>query len=400
MVIADLVDTLSRIGAIGGILSIIGVGLLILLVASQNRQIRSMREWIDEEPQRQQEVAQRVIAEVQRRIAAARERRGGAPVPAPEVPVPVPGAPRSPAPGTLGATPEAQAIAAGKELVPPSTVPAAGAADGAVPPATPAGAADAPAFAPLTPAGGADAAEGSVPPPGPAGDDDPAVVQDFLNQETQVADALPDDPPLAAASNRSEPRYSDEHFDLDDEPREGGSRVLFGVGVAALLAGIVIAGFVLFGGGDDNKTASNGSGDTAGQSESGGNTGGGSGGGATRTTPTTPTVDRSTVNVRVLNGTTISRLAQRVSDDLTAKGYGPDRPDTFAGAQTVTTTTVQYRAGKKASAVAVQKDLSLPSSAVQPINADVSVAAGESADVVVLAGSDMDSGGATGTTGE
>lgn len=398
MVIADLVDTLSRIGAIGGILSIIGVGLLILLVASQNRQIRSMREWIDEEPQRQQEVAQRVIAEVQRRIAAARERRAGAPVPAPEVPVPVPGVPRAPAPGTLGATPEAQAIAAGKELVPPA--PAAAGAEGAVPPATAAGGADAPAFAPLTPAGGADAADGSVPPPGAAAADEPAVVSDFLNQETQVADALPDDPPLAAASNRSEPRYSDEHFDLDEEPREGGSRVLFGAGVAALLAGIVIAGFVLFGGGDDKKADSgSGSGDTAGQTAGGSNAGNSSGGSADKPKASTPSVDPSTVNVRVLNGTTISGLAQGVTDDLKSAGYGPDRPDTFAGVQTATTTTVQYRPGKKASAVAVQKDLNLPSSAVQAIDADVSVAAGESADVVVLAGSDLDST-TTGTTGE
>lgn len=394
MVIADLVDTLSRIGAIGGILSIIGVGLLILLVASQNRQIRSMREWIDEEPQRQQETAQRVIAEVQRRIAAARERRSGAPVPAPEVPVPVPGAPRTPAPGTLGATPEAQAIAAGKELVPPGPAAAAGApqATPGAPPTTPGGP-DAPKFAPLTPAGGADATDGSVPPPpAPADDDEPAVVSDYLNQETQAADALPDDPPLVTASNRSEPRYSDEHFDLDDEPREGGSRVLFGVGVAALLAGIVIAGFVLFGGGGDETP--NGSANTPREEVPPGD-----GGNETprKTTPTTPAP--STVNVRVLNGTSISGLAQRVTDDLKGKGYGPDRPDTFAGVQTVTTTTVQFRPGKKTSATAVAKDLGLPASSVKAIEADLSVAAGESADVVVLTGSDLDSS-ASATTAE
>lgn len=394
MVIADLVDTLSRIGAIGGILSIIGVGLLILLVASQNRQIRSMREWIDEEPQRQQEVAQRVIAEVQRRIAAARERRSGVPaVPVPEVPLPVPGAPRPPAPGTLGATPEAQAIAAGKELVPPGpAAPTENAEGGATPPGGP----DAPKFAPLTPAGGADTPEGSVPPPATPADDEPAVVSEFLNQETQVADALPDDPPLAAASNRAEPRYSDEHFDLEDEPREGGSRVLFGVGVAALLAGIVIAGFVLFGGGSDEKQPS-GSADNGSQTEP--PAGGGNEGGEKEPAASTPTVDRSTVNVRVLNGTSISGLAQRVSDDLKNKGYGPDRPDTFTGAQTVTVTSVEYRPGKKAAASAVAEDLGLPSSSVKAIDADLSVAAGESADVVVLTGSDMDSS-ASATTAE
>lgn len=381
MVIADLVDTLSRIGAIGGILSIIGVGLLILLVASQNRQIRSMREWIDEEPQRQQETAQRVIAEVQRRIAAARERRGAAAAPAPEPAVPaVPGTPRPPAPGTLGATPEAQAIAAGKELVPPGPVPAA-TADGAPP-------TDGPTFAPLTPAGGAETPEGSVPPPA---NDEPAVVSEFLNQETQVADALPDDPPLVSASNRSEPRYSDEHFDLDDEEPRGGSRLLFGVGIAALLAGIVIAGFVLFGGGDEKQPSASSGANTPEET-----TPGGGGGEKTPATPSTP--EPSTINVRVLNGTTISGLAQRVTDDLKAQGYGPERPDTFAGAQTVSATSVEYRPGKKAAATAVAEDLGLSSSAVKAIDTDLSVAAGQTADVVVLTGTDLDS--TSGTTAE
>lgn len=395
MVIADLVDTLSRIGAIGGILSIIGVGLLILLVASQNRQIRSMREWIDEEPQRQQETAQRVIAEVQRRIAAARERRAASVAPAPEIPVPVPGVPRAPAPGTLGATPEAQAVAAGKELVPPGTAESAEGGEGATPPAPPDDP-NAPKFAPLTPAGGAEAADGSVPPPPATPDDDePAVVSEFLNQETQVADALPDDEPVIPASNRADARYSDEHFDLHEEEHEGGSRVLFGVGVAALLAGIVIAGFVLFGGGDDKKAdTASGSGDTAGEVDNG------DGGGATEEPKeTTPAVDPSTINVRVLNGTSISGLAQRVTDDLKAKGYGPDRPDTFTGEQTVSVTSIEYRQGNKEAAVAVAKDLGLPESSVKAIDTNLSVAAGQNADVVVLAGSDIDSS-ASGTTAE
>ncbi len=114
MVVASLIDSLSKVGAITGIVSFVGIGLLVLLVAAQSRQIRAMREWIDAEPERQAETAQRVIAEVQRRIAAARERRA-AQVAAPAG-GPVPAAPRQvpPAPGTLGATPEARAVAAAK----------------------------------------------------------------------------------------------------------------------------------------------------------------------------------------------------------------------------------------------------------------------------------------------
>ncbi|MBJ7470743.1 MAG: LytR C-terminal domain-containing protein [Solirubrobacteraceae bacterium] len=385
MVIADLVDTLSRIGAIGGILSIIGVGLLILLVASQNREIRSMREWIEEEPQRQQETAQRVIAEVQRRIAAARDRRAaatGAPAGAAGVPRPLPAAP-----GTLGATPEAQKIAASKEIVPPGPgtpeipVPGVPAPDGA------------PKFAPLTPAGGAEG-DASVPPPAPA-EEEPAVVSGFLNQETQAADALPEpDPVPAAAGNPADVRFNEELYDLEEEESGGGSRVLFGVGVVALLAGIVIAGFVLFGGGGDEPVTSNTPEQTDGE--------GGEGGGSSDTTETTPretTVNPSSINVRVLNGTTVSGLAQRVTDRLKGDGFGTDRPDTLTSNQTVQNTTVSYREGQRASAIAVAEALGLTESAVQPLDADLSVAAGETAEVVVLTGTDLDNS-ASGTTAE
>ncbi len=378
MVIADLVDTLSRIGAIGGILSIIGVGMLILLVASQSRQIRSMREWIEEEPQRQQETAQRVIAEVQRRIAAARDRRAAATA-GPETPVP--SRPLPAAPGTLGATPEAQKVAASKEVVPP--------ADGSVPPPVVAGA---PAFAPLTPAGGAESAEGAVLAPGEP-TEEPAVVSEFLNQETQAADALPELEPLgapAAAAAPADMRFGDEHFDLEDDEPRGGSRVLFGVGLAALLAGIVLAFFLLFNGGDDEKTTASPPAATSETENSGGD--------AKASTPAA-TVEPSSVSVRVLNGTQISGLAQRVTDTLKAKGYGTDSPGTLSSDQTIQNTAVSYREGQKTAATQVAKDLGLSADAVQAINADLSVAAGETADVVVLTGTDLDST-ASSTTGE
>ena len=378
MVTAALInDTLSAIGAIGGLLSIVGVGLLILLVASQSRQIRAMREWIEQEPQRQQETAQRVIAEVQRRIAAARERRAGSSTPPPAGGIPIPKAP--PAPGTLGATPEAQATAAKQELVPPPLLPAAGG--------------EAPKFAPLTPAGGSDA---SVPPPA-IDDDEPAVVTEMLGQETQAADALPDADddfdaiPAAVTGRGRDARFGDEQFDLEEDERPRSNRLLFGVGALALLAGIVLIATQLFGGDDPKSsqaTTDNGS-ETAPKP---------TGGGASNSQPAE--IDPKTVTVRVFNGTQISGLAQRTTDRLKAAEYSVTDPQTLSTSQTSTTTQVFFRPNNKSAATMVAKELGLDSSAVEPITTEVSVAAGETAEVVVITGSDLDTGDAAGSTTE
>ncbi|MDO9357131.1 MAG: LytR C-terminal domain-containing protein [Solirubrobacteraceae bacterium] len=367
MVTAALVsDTLSAIGAIGGLLSIVGVGLLILLVASQSRQIRAMREWIEQEPQRQQETAQRVIAEVQRRIAAARERRT-TPA-APGVP-PLPATPGAagvkPAPGTLGATPEAQALAAK----------ASGSPDG---PETAIQGPGSPAFAPLTPAAGA---EGSVPPPLSL-DDEPAIVSEILGQETQAADVLDEEglvPPTIPASRSRDQRYGEDQFDLEEEePRS--NRLLFGVGAVALLAGIVLILTTLLGGGDPKSptTTANGDGNTP---------------EATAKPRATPAgVDPSTVTVRVYNGTTITGLACRATNALKAADYSVGDPLTRGSNEVLNATIVMYRPNFKAAATQVAKDLKVAATGVQPIDAATSSEAGETAEVVVITGADYDDG--------
>ncbi|MBO9532783.1 MAG: LytR C-terminal domain-containing protein [Solirubrobacteraceae bacterium] len=404
MVVASLVDSLSKIGAIGGIISFIGVGLMILLVAAQSRQIRAMREWIDAEPERQAETAQRVIAEVQRRIAAARERRAAQ---AAGVPV-VPGQPRQvpPAPGTLGATPEARAVAAAK-----ATDTASGAATevlpegGSVPP--PGGGdspGEPPVFAPLTPAGadGDDepsdngseplAEDLSVPPPLDPG------------QDTQLSDTVPGEyDPLAAstpAAGGFGSGYADDPYDYDDEhldePR--GNRALFGVGAAALVAGIVIAGFVLFGGGGDDTNS--GSGPQGNTTQNEGSGGGNEDTGDTKK-PTTPTeIEPSTIRVTVLNGTKVNGLAAKITDRLAAANYTTGQPNSYSSDSTVATSIVEYRAGtgNEAKAKQIAESLGLESTVVQPIDANVSAAAPETADVVVLTGQDL-AGATSGTTG-
>ncbi|MEH3054910.1 MAG: LytR C-terminal domain-containing protein [Patulibacter minatonensis] len=387
MVVASLIDSLSKIGAIGGIVSFVGVGLLILLLAAQSRQMRAMREWIDAEPERQAEASQRVIAEVQRRIAAARERRqaeaAGASVP------PVPAAPRTvpPAPGTLGATPEARKLAAAAKGT--DTVVSPIDPTGSVPPPNGDGTGG-PKFAPLTPAG--DAAAGD----GPIADDlaDPLGPAE-PGQDTQPADALPDDyDPLAASTPaaRGDLRFSDDHFSLDDydeEEEHGGNRLLFGAGAAALVVGILIAGFVLLGGGKDApEQQANGGGDGATPTKT------------AKATTVPATIDPASVRVMVLNGTQVNGLAQSTSDQLQAKGYNVSQPNTLGGQAARATTSVEYRPGSNNATKAKQvaKDLSLAASAVQPIEAEVSPAAPETSQVVVVTGQDLSSD-TSGTTG-
>lgn len=406
MVSATLLDTLTDIGAIGGTLAIIGVGLLILLVAAQAREIRSMREWIDAEPERQQETTQRVIAEVQRRIAAARERRQAAKagVPTPQAPSIPPPAPRAPAPGTLGATPEAQALAAAKEGSPE------GEAD--VPATTP------PRFAPLAPAA---AAVPGVPMPGDdpgRGDDEeeaagdlaepddevPAVVAEFASQDTVAADAVPGQeedelavPPFAAssraASRDADTQYSEDRFGFDEEPRSRSGRILVGGGLLALLVGIVLLGSQLFGGGGEEPTRQA-------DDNPAGQTDGADGGGATDTPAEPERIDPATINVQVLNGTQITGLAQRVTDRIKTQGYGTGQPETASDGQTIAAeSTVAYREGHKQAAEQVAEELGLSGSAVRAMSPETAAAIGETFEVVVTAGRDLDRSAPAGTSG-
>lgn len=391
MVLGTLLDTLSDVGAIGGILSIVGVGLLILLLASQSRQIQAMREWIEAEPDRQKAAQQETIAEVQRRIAQARERRSAQAGAKPGTPT-KPGVPGARPPGSP-AVPAAAGVAAGAAAgavaaKPGDPIIPAKPADPAKPGLAPALGADGlpkPAFAPLTPAGG-----GSVPPPADGGDDDEDALigsAEDPGQETQLADAIP-------ASSGRDTIYDDGDFDLvDDEPSSGGNRLLFGAGIAVLIAGVVLLGTLLFGGGDEDPATS---GDNSAQSDPA------AGGGDEDPKPSTPSseseVDPSSVTVRVLNGTTVTGLAQRVTENLTTKGYGSVAPDTYSSSQSLSESTIAYTDGFKAAATQIADDLGLPSSSVQAMDAEIRVAATEQADVAVLVGTDLDNG-ASPTTG-
>lgn len=379
MVLGALGDTLTLIGAIGGLLAIVGVGVLILLLASKSREIQAMRDWIEAEPERQQAAQQATIAEVQRRIAQARERRSAQAGGAPKVPGAAPAKPAVPA--AAGAGIAAAAIPAG--LAKTGDAPAAPTPSTPPPPGASEAASGKPAFAPLTPAGGAsdDAAGDEV-------DEETALSDDPI--EPAEADRTIAAPPASVAATsvgRSDTRYDDHDFDLlDEEQPRGGNKLLFGTGIAVLLAGFVLLGVLLLGGGDEQPSGGS-SANTEQTPE---------GGGAEDPEPSTPEgggeVNPSTVTVRVLNGTQITGLAQRVTDQLTGDGYRSVSPDTYSSDALNEETTVHYREGFKDAAAQIAEDLGLSSSAVQAMDAELRVAATEQADVAVLVGTDLDNG--------
>ncbi len=217
----------------------------------------------------------------------------------------------------------------------------------------------------------------------------PPPISDVLGQETQPSE--PVDAPYDDEYHSPVPHDPDfgeiPAFDLyDEEPREtGGNRVLFGVGAATLLVGIVLFGMLLFGGGDDKTSQSAGSGDTATQKE-----------------PAASTPDPSTITVSVLNTTSVTGLAGDKSDQLKAAGYNVDPAASLS--PTRQNSVVEYQDGHEADAAAVAKELNLSASAIAPMEQEVASAGSSGADVIVVIGEDLAGSGstsdsATGTTG-
>jgi hypothetical protein len=103
--------------------------------------------------------------------------------------------------------------------------------------------------------------------------------------------------------------------------------------------------------------------------------------------------DTGKVTVAVLNGTSISGLAARISGQLAGFGYRQG-PTTNAADQTHTTTVVHYLPGHRADAVAVAHSLKLRMSAVAPVDSGTrAIACAQSTtcavDVVVTIGTDF-----------
>jgi hypothetical protein len=66
----------DKVGKIGGFAALVGLAVLVLLWFSQARDLKRLREWADEEPERMAELERRVLSQ-------ANVRRTGAPAPQP-----------------------------------------------------------------------------------------------------------------------------------------------------------------------------------------------------------------------------------------------------------------------------------------------------------------------------
>jgi hypothetical protein len=110
--------------------------------------------------------------------------------------------------------------------------------------------------------------------------------------------------------------------------------------------------------------------------------------GGTSTIPAGPgatAVDRRATRVAVLNGTTQTGLARTVADEVQKARFTISATETNAD-QTVTTTTVSYRAGNQRAAEIIAQVLAIDRASVQPVDPSASAAA--DADVVVIVGAD------------
>ncbi len=172
-----------------------------------------------------------------------------------------------------------------------------------------------------------------------------------------------------------------------------GARTI-GLVVAGVLAALVVGVLLItqvFGGGDDAQQAATPSNSATPLQASPGDEG---------------PPPRGEVNVAVLNGTTVSGLADDVAADLEESGFQRGAVKTNTADQTLSTTTVEFAEGSRDSALEVAEVLGVGEESVEPLERNTRVAADEQAMVVVLVGNDgvgnpagAESGGATEGTG-
>ena len=388
---------INSVGAYAGFAAIIGLAILVLLYFAQARETSSLREQAYESAQRVQQLENRIV-QLSRQPAAppvqAQPVLGAQPVSGPVqepavsrtgAPAPAPAAARVGAAAVLATAPEvgapagvgAPALTAATKLIPAGAV-AAGLEQfhGDEPDLTTVG-----STAPATVAGGANGAgHTSVPPPpvgvsagGPPAAGDSATMAPPPRVQIR--------PSAAAIPNR---RTAPPGRKPPSEGPSVGRRLLVGLLAVLVVAGVVVALFVLTNSGSKSNTSSQ---QTANKAK------------ATTTTaqhrhkPATPAFTPSSVTVSVLNGTATAQLAHRVATKLASFGYKEGTVATAAD-QTRTATVVAYLPGHQRDALAVAKSLKLGPASVQPIDQSTQAVACPpgtacAAGVVVTVGSDL-----------
>jgi hypothetical protein len=418
----SLQGKIEQYGAYAGVAAVFGLGILSLLYFAQAREVKRLREWAGRAPERAAELEARVTADAQRRVAPA------APVPArptaPATPAaqqagppPTPGvaAPATVAAAAAGATattvakpgaPAPQNGTGSNAAVPaPGTeVKPADAKDGEAkegdakqadegeakeeaagepkpfgPQPKPVEAADKPPVPAATVAAGAAGAVGAAATASPsaaAGTPAPAPV----TPPPPVSRPAPLRAPVASASLPPRtPAGARPRTDAGDGRSRGRLAAIVGA-VVGVIAVLVVAGILIFGGGGDEpapkpNTVAQPTTDTAANGSS---------------TPSKAPVklNRKSVPLAVLNGTTVTGLARGAADKLTAKGYNePNVVTNDTTNQQRPTTQVYYEAKARAAAIDVAKILGVPSSQIKPMDANARALA-DRAQVAVFVGGD------------
>jgi LytR cell envelope-related transcriptional attenuator len=373
-----LSDTVVRVGAYGGLASVVGLGVLSLLYFAQAREVKRLREWAGRAPERAAELEQRVQADAQRRVVAqplspattaaqkAEAARTAAAAalyaqvpPPPPPPPPLVGPPGQLArPALPGAVPAAPAASASAAVTTPASE--SGTTAGST------------TSAPGLPAATAAAATSAARQTGVASPAPLPQENGTSGQETRESAAARPDPPAPLSGSAL---FADED---DDGGMSTGRIVAIVVGaVAAVLATVVVMVVLTSGDTPARKPNDFGSVSQAGSATPGSSSADGS--------PASSGVDRRETRVAVLNGTTQTGLARAVADKIEQAKF------TIAGTennadQAVPTTTVSYRAGNERAAQIVAQVIGIDSASVQAVDANTSAAA--DADVIVIVGAD------------
>ncbi|HWI21801.1 MAG TPA: LytR C-terminal domain-containing protein [Baekduia sp.] len=352
LVALSLTDQIEKFGAYAGFAAVVGLAVLSLLYFASAREVKRLREWADRAPER--------VADLEARIGALARQRATVPAPVSA------GAAKKPAAQPASAAATAAGAQAGNGAPVPAAGQAAATAAGEGAPAGQAASEGAPAgqAAAAAAAGGA-----AAPPPGDLTEisKPPAQVGDEtlagaasreLRQNRPEARPRPQ-PPVrpstqrlvesARASNAQRvqaARGAGYPGPVPPAPKggEAGGRKR----VAMIVGGVVAAAVVVillvttvFGGGDSKQPAKANRITTETSSD---------------TTSTGPTIDRQSIEVTVLNGTTTADLAKGVANKLEIAGFKrgavQNAPD-----QTRSATSVEYAEGQKAAGFEVQRNI-------------------------------------------
>ena len=279
-----------------------------------------------------------------------------------------------------GATPPASP--SGQPAATPAGAPASPAATPAGAPASPAATpAGAPGSPGATPPGATPPGQPGTPAPAtPAGQPRPDIPAAAGAAAGRPAVPLRAPTPSAALPPRT-PAGARTRTGDDGDRSRGRLAAIVGAGLA-VVAALAVAGILIFGGGGGDKP--NAKPNTVNPPSS---TDAASSGSSAAKKAAAPKINRASITVSVLNGTTVTGLARQASDKVSAKGYRPGVVTNDTTDQQRPVTQIFYEPAGKAAALDVAKILAVKAVNVKPMDANARVAA-DRAQVAVFVGTD------------